>query len=62
MVEHMKNSSKKQYQWNKSYPENITLSTSEFWERSIKFININYYDQLELFKFYILKYFMMKPK
>jgi glycine betaine/proline transport system permease protein len=42
--------------------ENITLSTSEFWEKSIKFININYYDQLELFKFYILKYFMLPIK
>jgi glycine betaine/proline transport system permease protein len=46
----------------KSYPENITLSTSAFWEKSIKFINVNYYDQLEIFKFYILKYFMLPIK
>ena len=46
----------------KSYPEHFTLSTSAFWEKSIKFINVNYYDQLELFKFYLLKYFMLPIK
>ena len=46
----------------KSYPESLTLSTSAFWEKAIKFININYYDQLEIFKFYILKYFMLPIK
>tara|TARA_B100000609_G_scaffold91954_1_gene73408 strand:- start:179 stop:1180 length:1002 start_codon:yes stop_codon:yes gene_type:complete len=50
------------FEFLKSYPEHFTLSTSAFWEKSIKFINVNYYDQLELFKFYLLKYFMLPIK
>ena len=46
----------------KVYPDSFTLSTSAFWEKAIKYININYYDQLEIFKFYILKYFMLPIK
>ena len=45
-----------------SYPSAFFISTSEFWEKSIKHININYYDQLEITKFYILKFFMLPIK
>ena len=45
-----------------SYPSTFFVSTSEFWEKSIKHININYYDQLEITKFYILKFFMLPIK
>ncbi len=45
-----------------SYPSTFFISTSEFWEKSIKHININYYDQLEITKFYILKFFMLPIK
>tara|TARA_B100000676_G_scaffold29107_1_gene27127 strand:- start:370 stop:2367 length:1998 start_codon:yes stop_codon:yes gene_type:complete len=46
----------------KNYPENLMISTSGFWEQSIKHININYYDQLEITKYFILKYFMLPIK
>lgn len=49
-------------QFFKEYPKDFFLSTSDFWAHSIEYINVNYYDQLELFKFYILKFFMLPIK
>ncbi len=50
------------FEFFKNYPEFLMISTSDFWEKSIKHININYYDQLEITKYYILKYFMLPIK
>lgn len=46
----------------KEFPKDWYLSTSSFWENLIKFININYYDNLEVIKFYILKFFLLPIK
>lgn len=49
-------------QFFKEYPKDLYFSTSSFWVSSIEYININYYDQLEIIKFYILKFFMLPIK
>ena len=38
----------------RSYPESWTVTTSDFWEQLVKWININYFDQLEAFKTFLL--------
>ena len=46
----------------KSYPIDLTISTSIFWEDSMKFINVNYYDLLESIKVFLLIFFLMPIK
>ena len=46
----------------KSFPENLVINTSAFWESLIKYININYFDVLESFKITLLTYFMLPIK
>jgi len=46
----------------KSYPENLMINTSVFWEELVKYININYFDNLEAFKITLLIYFMLPIK
>ncbi len=38
----------------RSYPESWTITTSGFWEGLVKWININYFDQLEAVKIFLL--------
>ncbi len=46
----------------KNFPENLVFNTSLFWEELVKYININYYDNLESFKVTLLTYFMLPIK
>ena len=46
----------------KSYPEELSVSTSVFWENSMRFINVNYYDLLESIKVFLLIFFLMPIK
>ena len=46
----------------KSFPENLVINTSAFWESLIKYININYFDTLEAIKVFLLTYFMLPIK
>ena len=46
----------------KTYPKELTVSTSVFWEDSMKFINVNYYDLLESIKVFLLVFFLMPIK
>jgi len=46
----------------KSFPENLVINTSAYWESLIKYININYFDALESFKITLLTYFMLPIK
>jgi glycine betaine/proline transport system permease protein len=46
----------------KNYSQDLTISTSLFWEDLIRYININYYDFLESIKIFILIYFLMPIK
>ena len=46
----------------KSFPENLIINTSAFWESLIKHININYFDTLESIKVSLLTYFMLPIK
>ncbi len=36
------------------FPESFSLTTGQFWDDLVKFINVNYFDQLEAFKVFIL--------
>ena len=46
----------------KFFPENLMINTSAFWEELVKYININYFDNLENFKITLLTYFMLPIK
>lgn len=45
-----------------SYPDTMTLTTGSYWNDSIKFLNINYFDQFESVKIFILTYLMLPIK
>ncbi len=36
------------------YPEALTITTGTFWSRVVEYINVNYFDQLEAFKTFLL--------
>ena len=36
------------------YPQSLSLSTGNFWDNLVKYINVNYFDQLEAVKVFIL--------
>ena len=38
------------------------INTSLFWEELVKYININYFDNLESFKITLLTFFMLPIK
>ena len=38
----------------RTYPESWTITTSGFWEDLVKWINVNYFDQIEAFKNFLL--------
>ncbi|MFQ3211311.1 MAG: glycine betaine/proline transport system permease protein [Oceanospirillaceae bacterium] len=44
------------------YPESHTVTTGAFWDDSIKYLNINYFDQFEAVKIFLLKGFMLPTK
>lgn len=46
----------------RNYPDALTVSTSLFWEDSMRHININYYDLLESIKVFLLIFFLMPIK
>jgi glycine betaine/proline transport system permease protein len=37
-----------------SFPESLTLTTGPFWDAAVKWINVNYFDQLEAVKAFLL--------
>jgi len=40
--------------WIHHFPEALTITTGDFWDGLVKYININYFDQLELVKNFML--------
>ena len=40
--------------WVQAYPESLTITTGDFWSNLVKYININYFDQIEAVKIFIL--------
>lgn len=45
-----------------TYPESMQLTTGSFWSELIKWVNINYFDQLEAFKGFLLLNIMIPLK
>ena len=45
-----------------TYPEDWWLTTGDFWDNSVKYININFYDGLEAVKLFFLNYFLLPVK
>ncbi len=45
-----------------SYPDAWVLTTADFWEESIRFLNVNYFDQFDAVKTFMLVNFMMPVK
>jgi len=45
-----------------AYPEEWWLTTGDFWDNSVKYININYYDGLEAVKLFFLNYLLLPVK
>ena len=50
------------YSFFKFFPNELMINTSSFWEELVKYININYFDNLENFKIILLTYFMLPIK
>jgi glycine betaine/proline transport system permease protein len=50
------------YSFFKIFPNELMINTSSFWEELVKYININYFDNLENFKIILLTYFMLPIK
>jgi glycine betaine/proline transport system permease protein len=45
-----------------AFPEEWWLTTGDFWDNSVKYLNINYYDTFEAIKLFFLNYFMLPVK
>ncbi|MFT5657509.1 MAG: glycine betaine/proline transport system permease protein [Gammaproteobacteria bacterium] len=45
-----------------TYPESMQLTTGAFWEDLVRYININYFDQLEAVKTFLLLNFLLPIK
>lgn len=45
-----------------SYPEHLTMTTSGFWDSLVKWINVNFFDQLEAIKTFLLLNLMIPFK
>ncbi len=45
-----------------TYPEEWWLTTGDFWDNSVKYLNINFYDEFEAVKLFFLNYFMLPLK
>lgn len=48
--------------WVQSYPEAWTLTTGNFWSNLVKHINVNYFDQIETVKVFILMNVLLPTK
>lgn len=48
--------------WLQTYPESLQVTTGEFWQQQVRFINVNYFDQLEAAKDVVLGWFMLPIK
>ena len=44
------------------YPSTMTITTGEFWSDLVKFINVNYFDQIEAVKIFILLNILLPVK
>lgn len=44
------------------FPESLQVTTSHFWDAAVKWININFFDQLEAVKTFVLIYIMIPVK
>ncbi|MBX2885364.1 MAG: ABC transporter permease subunit [Granulosicoccus sp.] len=45
-----------------AYPESAQLTTGQFWQDKVSFINVNYFDDLEVFKDAVLIWFLLPIK
>ncbi len=45
-----------------TYPEEAFLTTGDFWDNGVKYLNINYYDALEAVKIFFLSNFLLPIK
>lgn len=45
-----------------SYPSNLTLTTGPFWADLVEFINVNFFDQFEAAKTFMLTYLLLPVK
>lgn len=45
-----------------TFPEDSALTTGEFWDNSIKYLNINFYDTFEAIKIFFLSGFLLPVK
>ena len=45
-----------------AYPEPMMITTGPFWDDLVKYINVNFFDQFEAFKTFLLSYFMLPVK
>ncbi|OED41566.1 ABC transporter permease [Chromatiales bacterium (ex Bugula neritina AB1)] len=45
-----------------TYPETLQITTGEFWQQQVRFINVNYFDQLEAGKDLVLSWFLLPVK
>ncbi len=45
-----------------NYPEQWQITTGLFWEEWVKHVNVNYFDELEVIKTYVLTWFMLPIK
>ncbi|SLN75506.1 ABC transporter permease [Ruegeria meonggei] len=44
------------------YPENQTITTGAFWDDTVKYLNVNYFDTFEAIKVFFLTWFMIPIK
>ncbi len=45
-----------------AYPEPMMITTGPFWSDLVEYINVNFFDQFEAFKTFLLSYFMLPVK
>jgi len=45
-----------------AYPEPVMITTGPFWSDLVKYINVNFFDQFEAFKTFLLSYFLLPVK
>ena len=45
-----------------AYPEPMMITTGPFWADLVKYINVNFFDQFEAFKTFLLSYFLLPVK
>ena len=48
--------------WVQIWPESLTITTGDFWSNLVKHININYFDQIEAVKIFILMNVLLPVK